>query len=51
MTSQTLTAPGADAPAYDALALTRGGKTAQIELHGQTYTLRVTANGKLILTK
>lgn len=38
-------------PAHDARALTRGGNLAQIELDGQCYTLRITRQGKLILTK
>ncbi|WP_424942921.1 hemin uptake protein HemP [Aliiroseovarius crassostreae] len=38
-------------PQYDALALTRNGKTAQIALNGMVYTLTVTRAGKLILTK
>ncbi|MGD9917945.1 MAG: hemin uptake protein HemP [Paenirhodobacter sp.] len=38
-------------PAHDARALTSGGHLAQIFLDGQTYTLRITKQGKLILTK
>ncbi|PYF08630.1 hemin uptake protein hemP [Rhodobacter viridis] len=38
-------------PAHDARILTRGGNLAQIDLDGQTYTLRITRQGKLILTK
>lgn len=38
-------------PAYDALKLTEGGNLATIVLQGAAYTLRVTRNGKLILTK
>jgi hemin uptake protein HemP len=38
-------------PVHDAGALTGGGATAQIVLNGQTYTLRITRQGKLILTK
>lgn len=44
-------APPLDIPAYDAFALTQGGNLAQLILHGEVYTLRVTRNGKLILTK
>ena len=38
-------------PAHDARALTQGGNLAQIALDGQLYTLRITRQGKLILTK
>lgn len=38
-------------PSHDALDLTAGGLTAQIRLHDQAYTLRITRQGKLILTK
>lgn len=38
-------------PVHDAGALTAGGATAQIVLNGQTYTLRITRQGRLILTK
>jgi len=38
-------------PAHDALMLTAGGKLAHITLAGQTYALRITRQGKLILTK
>ena len=38
-------------PSYDALLLTQGGVQARIVLAGQTYTLRITRAGKLILTK
>ncbi len=40
-----------DMPIHDATALTRGGTLAHITLHDQTYTLRITRQGKLILTK
>lgn len=48
--------PKADSPAearpsYDATELTQGGVQAQILLDGQTYILRITRAGKLILTK
>lgn len=39
------------APVYDANTLTKGGQQAMITLNGQTYTLRITRAGKLILTK
>ncbi|MCC6305688.1 MAG: hemin uptake protein HemP [Rhodobacteraceae bacterium] len=39
------------APRHDARSLTGGGREARIELDGQTYTLRITRQGKLILTK
>lgn len=38
-------------PTYQAKDLTEGGDLAQIVLDQQTYTLRVTKAGKLILTK
>lgn len=38
-------------PSYDARDLTQSGSLAQIILDGQTYTLRITRAGKLILTK
>jgi len=36
---------------YDARALIGDGMKAEIILDGQTYTLRITRAGKLILTK
>ena len=36
---------------YDARELTNGGKTAIIKLDNQEYTLRITKNAKLILSK
>ena len=41
----------AEAACHDARDLTEGGNTAYIVLDGQTYTLRITRAGKLILTK
>lgn len=38
-------------PIHDARTLTGGGDQAQIRLDDQTYTLRITRAGKLILTK
>ncbi|MBB3992811.1 hemin uptake protein HemP [Sulfitobacter undariae] len=38
-------------PIYSARDLTEGGDLAQIVLDDQTYTLRITRAGKLILTK
>lgn len=38
-------------PTYDATELTKGGTIANIVLEDQTYTLRITRSGKLILTK
>ena len=38
-------------PQHDAIALTAGGNSAQIRLNDQVYTLRITRQGKLILTK
>lgn len=46
-----LTSFGTALPAHDAQILTKGGNTALILLNGQTYTLRITRAGKLILTK
>lgn len=40
-----------DLPTYAARDLTEGGDLAQIVLGTQTYTLRITRAGKLILTK
>lgn len=45
------TAPTPTLPAHDARRLTQGGQVAQICLDGQVYTLRITRQGKLILTK
>ncbi len=38
-------------PTYAAVDLTKGAGQAQIVLGDQTYTLRITRAGKLILTK
>lgn len=38
-------------PCHDAVALTQGGSVALISLNGQRYALRITRQGKLILTK
>jgi hemin uptake protein HemP len=38
-------------PVHRAEDLTRGGSLANIVLSGQTYALRITRAGKLILTK
>jgi hemin uptake protein HemP len=38
-------------PAYNATQLTQGGSLARIVLNGQVYSLRITRQGKLILTK
>ncbi len=43
--------PGKILPIYAARDLTEGGDLAQIVLDGQTYNLRITRAGKLILTK
>ncbi len=53
MTEQSACAPSGDAfcPVHDAAALTNGGRLAHIVLNGQTYALRITRQGKLILTK
>ncbi|MFT5867342.1 MAG: hemin uptake protein HemP [Gammaproteobacteria bacterium] len=44
-------APAPILPTYSARDLTQGGDLAQIVLGDQTYTLRITRAGKLILTK
>jgi len=41
----------AEAACHDARTLTENGNIAYIVLDGQTYTLRITRAGKLILTK
>ena len=41
----------AEGPVHSALHLTAGGAKASIVLHEQIYTLRITRQGKLILTK
>lgn len=38
-------------PQHDATLLTKGGNLARIVLNGQVYALRITRQGKLILTK
>ena len=38
-------------PVHDARMLTMGGPDAEIVLDGQRYILRITRQGKLILTK
>lgn len=38
-------------PQHDATELTAGGHLALITLKGQVYALRITRQGKLILTK
>ncbi|MFO7854152.1 MAG: hemin uptake protein HemP [Paracoccaceae bacterium] len=38
-------------PEHDARSLTRGGLEARIVLDGVAYVLRITRQGKLILTK
>ena len=43
--------PVDDTVTYDARDLVRNGIKADIVLDGQTYTLRITRAGKLILTK
>ncbi|WP_372992407.1 hemin uptake protein HemP [Sulfitobacter sp.] len=44
-------APADQPPTYAASDLTGSGGLAQIVLNDQTYTLRITRAGKLILTK
>lgn len=50
-TNRTRSAERAPPPLHKATDLTAGGDMAQIELDGQVYTLRITRQGKLILTK
>ena len=38
-------------PVHEALTLMQGGTKAFITANGQVYTLRITRQGKLILTK
>lgn len=45
------TAPSTSIPTYLAQDLTQNGTTAMICLGNQTYILRITRAGKLILTK
>ena len=45
---QSLTIP---IPIHEATYLTKGGQEARIILHGKVYCLRITRQGKLILTK
>lgn len=51
MDSQTATPDQDDAPVFDVRALLGSGLRAYLRLDDQTYTLRMTRNGKLILTK
>lgn len=55
MTNQTghsgALTPLGETPVYDARLLVQAGATAIIVLDGQSYTLRITRAGKLILTK
>jgi hemin uptake protein HemP len=44
-------AVGEPAPHHDARRLTAGGREARIVLDEAVYTLRITRQGKLILTK
>lgn len=47
-----VTMPGpVEVPVHDARTLTQGGVQARIDLDGQIYCLRITRQGKLILTK
>lgn len=51
MDSQTATPDQDDVPVIDVRALLGPGLRAYLRLDDQTYTLRMTRNGKLILTK
>ncbi len=46
----TVAAP-VELPAYDVRDIVQGGDQARLILDGQTYLLRITRAGKLILTK
>ncbi|SER47196.1 Hemin uptake protein HemP [Tranquillimonas rosea] len=48
---QVFHASASDMPTYDARSVTGAGTQARILLDGQTYYLRITKAGKLILTK
>lgn len=44
--------PATDAvPLHEATVLTNGGSVARIHLNGQVYQMRITRQGKLIVTK
>jgi hemin uptake protein HemP len=43
--------PADQSPLHEAEELTRGGREALIRFRGQVYTLRITRQGKLLLTK
>lgn len=47
----TVSNPAPLAPLHNAEALTNGGDRAVIQLGGQHYLLRITKQGKLLLTK
>lgn len=51
MTKMSLHTDEQNRPEHNARDLTAGGVAATIRLDGQTYTLRITRMGKLILTK
>jgi len=48
---ETFEQPRSNVPIYDARDLAKGGDLSHIQLDGQTYVLRITRAGKLILTK
>ncbi|SFE29391.1 hemin uptake protein HemP [Roseivivax sediminis] len=51
LTRRIETQTASEVPQHDAEILTGGGQLAQIRLGEQIYTLRITRQGKLILTK
>lgn len=51
LTRSIETANAQQVPQHEAVSLTGGGQLAQIRLGEQVYTLRITRQGKLILTK
>lgn len=51
MTDRFDAATAQSTPIHDAETLTKGGNLARIRLEDAEYTLRITRQGKLILTK
>lgn len=49
--SQPRPAPSPERPSHDVRELTQGGVEARLLLDGMVYILRITRQGKLILTK
>jgi hemin uptake protein HemP len=51
LAASRLARPADERPVHDARSLTAGGNEAEIRLDGVRYVLRITRQGKLILTK